>query len=90
MLRCKRGILLITIEGDALDHQLTEGEILWLPRHKLCLVEGDATFVLFPEPSGGRDAIIQCCRQSLHAISKRVERMLLNRFHICPGRDFKR
>ena len=57
MLRCRRGVLLITIEGDALDYQLTEGSELLLPSRRLCLVEGGGTFVLGLEPRGCRESI---------------------------------
>lgn len=87
MLRCKHGVLLITIEGDAVDYQLAEGGGLLLPSRRLCLVEGDATFVLGLESGGCRKKAIQYCRQSLHAILKRGERMVRIFFHSATAQD---
>lgn len=80
--------MLITIEGDALDYQLTEGGKLLLPSRRLCLVEGDATFVLALEPRGCGEKTIHYCRQSLHAILKRGEKMVRKLFRSGTAQDY--
>lgn len=43
---CRRGSLLVTIEGDSIDYQLLQGDELVLPRKGSTVIEGEATFRL--------------------------------------------
>lgn len=70
MLHCTKGKLLVTIEGDVQDYQLTEGEQLPLPEHRLCLMEGSATFVLAPDTARCGKKVFAAWQQARPGIQK--------------------
>lgn len=51
-LYCQSGWLLVTIEGDAQDHELTPGQTLRLPAKRLVIAEGKANYFLYPMQTG--------------------------------------